>query len=189
MKPVDHQLTFSGAGSQELQAPGKFVRVLEAPVDAVYLKIDNYSELKRVAGQGVNDPDGFKKIVVRSAVAQTVLLTVSDTEQPDTNQNVTVSGTVAEASSTTIAKQPVVTVPAGGGIEIIAGNVNRNAVRIGIASDQPGGVWLGESGVAANQGGFLEPGQIDYMPTAAAVYAFNSGASDVVVNVLELSTP
>lgn len=193
MSVRDYVLTFAGASEQELQSAGKFLRVLEAPTDAVYLTMHGQggsaSELKRTAGQEVHLPDGFKKVIVRSAVAQTVRIAISETAQNDTSQQVTVSGTFSETPSTAVAKQPVVTVPAAGSALLVAGNANRDCVRLAIASSEPGGVYIGETGIAAGEGGLLEPGQGDYVPTTAALYAFNPGASDVDVSVLELNTP
>jgi hypothetical protein len=63
----------------------------------------------------------------------------------------------------------------------------RKSNRINIRSDQLNGVSLGGSNlVDDDSGGFLDVGMVDYMDTSGELWAFNSGGSSIVVDVLEL---
>lgn len=189
-RPRDHVLVFTGAGVRYVEQRGRHVRVLEAPTDAVYIEIEDAAELKVAAGQGVNDLDGFKRLAVRSAVAQTVRLRVSDTVQEDNAINVQVSASATVQGGTVVNAPALIEVTAGNTILLAAGNPDRIELRLAIASDEPGPVWLGPAAVAANQGGLLEPGMIDYIATTAALHAHNPHPTDsVFVSVLELEAP
>jgi hypothetical protein len=187
--PIDYSHTFTGPGEIEIQARGKYVRVLDAPSGSVGVKLDSDSEVLRDPGQEVPRLEGFQRVRLSSQVAQTVRVSVSDVPQADGRQNVglTVSATVAGA--TAITPLAVVTVPAGNKAKIADANADRIELRIGIASDQPGAVYIGDSTVVAGTGGILEPGMVDYPATTAEVWAYNPGASDVDVTVVDLESP
>lgn len=189
--PRDYSLTFAGAGEREWQATGRYVRVLATPSAPAFIRIDGGSELERGAGQGINVPEGFSRISVRTAVAQTVVISISDAPQDDnrTVVDLAVSATVAGATAAT--KVAAVTIAAGATEQLCPANADRQEVRIGIASDQPGGVWFSDDpGQGADEGGFLDAGTVDYPATTAALYAHNPHPTDdVVVNVLDLESP
>lgn len=193
MKPQDYEIVFSGAGSRELKVTGRYVRILEAPVDVVYIKLDGRGkELKRSAGAEIADGDakGFQKVVVRSAVAQTVRLAVASVPQQDNSQNVNVSASATIQPGTVLNASALVEVPALSSVQLIAGNPDRTELRVALASTEAGHVWLGPSGVGDEEGGLLEPGMVDYLATTAAVHAYNPHPTDSVwVSVLESEAP
>lgn len=189
--PRDYALTFAGAGEREVKATGKYLRVLATPSADVFVSVDGGSELQRAAGQGMHMPEGFSRVTIRTAVAQTVRISISDAAQDDTRNNValTVGATVAGSSAAT--KAGAVVVPAMDSIILCAANADRQEVRLGIASGQPGGVWFSDSVAQGDEeGGFLDVGMVDYVATLSALYAYNPHPTeDVVVNVLDMETP
>jgi hypothetical protein len=189
-RPRDHVLTFAGAGVMYVSQKGRHVRVLEAPTAAVFIEVEDAAEVKVAAGQGINDQDGFKKLTVRSTVAQTVRLRVSETLQEDNSTNVQVNATATVQGATVITAVPLVEVPALSTVQLAAGDPDRVELRVALASDEPGPVWLGPAGVGADEGGLLEPGMIDYPATTAAVFAHNPHATlSVWVSVLDMTAP
>ena len=63
----------------------------------------------------------------------------------------------------------------------------RKSVRLNIRSDQFGGVSMGgDNTITDTSGGFLDVGMVDYVETKGSLWAFNNGASSVMVDVLEL---
>lgn len=190
-EPRDFSLTFGGAGQREVKAVGRHLRVLDTPSAEVFISIDAGSELQRGAGQAINVPDGFSRFTVRSTVAQTVLVTVSDVPQDDSRSNVALSVSATVAGSTAATKKPVVSVPALGVLLLVAANPKRQSVRLAIAADAAGPVWYSDSATqGANEGGLLEPGMIDYPASLSALYAYNPHATLAVdVSVLDVETP
>jgi hypothetical protein len=63
----------------------------------------------------------------------------------------------------------------------------RKSVRLNIRAEQFNGVSMGgDSSVTDASGGFLDVGMVDYIDTSGALWAFNNGASSVLIDVLEL---
>ena len=81
---------------------------------------------------------------------------------------------------------PVVTCAAGVATLIAAADVKRKELRLNIDAEQVGGLFLGGAGILANQGGFIDVGQTDYVGTEGALYAFNSNDDAVKVSVMSL---
>jgi len=185
----EHVITFGGPGVQEIQVQGRFIRVTETPVSEVFISVEAAGEVKLGAGMQIPKPTGSHRVRVRSGVAQTVRLIVSDEKTDDdrTNAAVTVSATIA--GSTAVQSPAVVSVPAGSTAQLAGANADRVELRVSLGSAQSSHVWLGPSGVGDQEGGLLEQGVVDYLATTAAVFAHNPGASAVDVSVLELESP
>lgn len=89
-------------------------------------------------------------------------------------------------SAITNTHKPRVECLAGQATKLFSAGV-RKSNRINIRSDQNNGVSLGGSNaVNDSSGGFLDVGMVDYMDTSGELWAFNDGASSVLVDVLEL---
>ncbi len=187
--PRDHRITFTGPGEQEVQLSGRYLRVLSAPSGNVFLQLDSSAELERGAGQGIDFGRAVGRLRVRSAVAQTVLISFSDEPQDDARSNVALSVSATVSGSTAATPKAAVTVPAGNKVKLADANADRVELRLAIASSEPGPVFLGDSTIVAGEGGLLEPGMVDYLATTAEVWAFNAGAADVEVSVLDLEDP
>lgn len=189
--PRDFPLTFAGAGEREWQATGKHLRILSTPSAPVFVSVDGSTELERGAGMGINVADGFRRVRIRSTVAQTVVVSISDDPQEDNRSNVALSVAATVAGSTAATKVAAVTIPAGTTVQLCAANPDRQEVRIAIPSGQQSGVWYSDdAGQDADEGAWLDVGTVDYVATTAALYAHNPHAtSAVVVSVLDMESP
>lgn len=184
--PRDLEITFPSAGEQSLLAVGRFIRVLEADSD-VYLGINNDTpDLKRRQGAEVSSAENFQRIRVKSLIAQTVRLTVSDASQADDSQSVSVTTTAEITPANQLVNTGEVTVPAGGSISLIGADATRVGVRLAIPDDQPGPIYWAATGLSATQGGWLGVGMVEIAAVTAEITARNRGASDVVVSVLPM---
>lgn len=182
--PRDYYLTFTGAGIQEIKARGRFLRVLSAPSAPVFLAFDGSTELERRAGQGVNYGGAFNRIAVRSTVAQTVLVCVSDERQDDDQEEVSVSVAATVAPGNTLGAGGDVSIPATSSNVLSASDATRLAL---IVANPPGNtdpVRVGGAGVNASSGIELQPGDSITLATTAAVHAYNPKGSAQSVQVL-----
>lgn len=174
---------------QEIQfgAQGNFYAVASASSPVTITFDDSNRIAGAEEGTGGEFPMSFGSVKVKSEVAQTVVLVLGFGRYHDNRAtaNITVNTTVEPANK--ITPLAGVTVPAGGSAQLAAADATRKELRVGIKSDQPGGVYLGDATVgAAAPGGYLEEGGTDYITTESAVYAYNAGTSDVVVHVVSL---
>lgn len=184
--PIDKSITFTAAGEQNIPAIGRHIRVLEASSD-VYLGINNDSaDLKRRQGAEVSSVTEFKSIRVKSLIAQTVRLAISEIPQADDSKSVSVSATANIEPANALGNVNEVTVPAGGSNQLIGSDATRQAVRIAVDDEQPGPIHWAASGLTAIQGGWLGIGMVDYPETTAEITAYNRGTSDVVVSVVSM---
>lgn len=184
--PVDKEITFTAAGEYSIQATGRFIRVLEADSD-VYLGIENdVPDLKRRQGAEVSSSAGFKTIRVKSLIAQTVRLGISDVSQADDSQSVSVSTTAEITPANQLVNTGEVTVPAGGSISLIGADATRLGVRLAIADDQPGAIYWAATGLTATEGGWLGVGMVEFAAVTAEITAYNRGASNVAVSILPM---
>jgi len=93
---------------------------------------------------------------------------------------------VAVLSAVTNTHKPRVECLAGVATKLFSAGT-RKSNRINIRGDQFNGVSLGGSNLVTDaSGGFLDVGMVDYMDTSGELWAFNNGASNVYVDVLEL---
>lgn len=185
--PRDYQLTFGGAGSQEVRAQGRFVRVLSAPSGAVWIALDGGSELERRDGQGINYGGSFRRLAVRSAVAQTVLLCVSDDRQDDDRESASISVTANIAAGVNLVSTADVAIGAGASAVVVAANAARLSVTVKNLNANTASIRVGESGsVGAARGHEIGPGESITLSTTSAVSAFNTGAGAQSVSVLEV---
>lgn len=186
----DYSLTFSGAGERPIQAIGRFLRIREAQ-NAVYIRYGSRSEIKREKGEQIDFGDFYQKnaaeqIIIRSLIAQTIELVVSDTPQSDNRTAVSMTTTTTIDSSNNTVDQPAVTVPATSSVQLIAGNVARLELELSVSSDEAGGVWVGGSTIANARGSLIEAGTSRVYGSDAEWWAYNPNAVDIVVQVLEL---
>jgi hypothetical protein len=174
---------------QEIQfgAEGTFyaVAAADSPFTITFDESNRISGAEQ--GTGAEFPEAFSNVKVKSDTAQTIVLVLGYGRYKDNRAtgNFTVNTTIEPANKITPLAE--VTVPAGGSAQLAAADATRKELRVGIKSDQPGGVYLGDATVgAAAPGGYLEEGGTDYITTESAVYAYNAGTSDVVVHVVSL---
>ncbi|MEQ3623598.1 MAG: hypothetical protein ABNH42_19780 [Marinobacter sp.] len=121
-----------------------------------------------------------------NATAVTWELEITNDEIKPGKQAVEVTTTSIIQGANSVSNRAEVAVPAGGNALLIAAAAADTArtLRISVKADAPNGVYLGAAGIAAGQGGYLEPGMVDYVDCEAALYAYNAGAEPVAVQVL-----
>lgn len=187
-QPTDHTLTFVGAGFVELPFEGQYVRIIEA-TDDVYLKLDDVStELVRGKGSQVGSK-GFKKVRVRTLVAQTIIVCLSDEPQDEDRNAISLSVSATLVPGNTFEGVTDHT-PAGVGAEqVLAADADRLAFTLTNPSTNTGIMRVSGSAatVSANRGAVLEPGQSISRAYNGAVWVYfpvvESVAIDVVKNV------
>jgi hypothetical protein len=191
--PRDESITFSGAGSQEVQYVGRHIRVRSTPTGPIFIKIDNSStEFERNAGEqfnlGAGDPP-FQRVRIRSAVAQTVDLTFADVPQDDNRSNVALSVSADITPAPVIDNGGDVSVPATSAADVLAGDADTLAVTVtSLETNDPSApLRVGTTGVGAASGHPLWPGDSHTMATNATVRVYNPHGTAQDVAVLRLS--
>lgn len=177
--PREYILTFSGAGSQPLQAVGRHLRITEAPSAAVFVALADGSEIKRAAGQGVNIAEGFGmgRITIRSTVAQTVRVVVANEEQPDNAANVSVSVNATVQPGNTFETANDVSIAGTSSDLVFAGDPDTRAVVVTSLDTNTDVIRVGVSGgVGASRGHPLYPGDSITLATTQAIHAYNTAA-------------
>lgn len=178
-----YPLTLSAGVERKLNVEGDYFHVLEA-ADPVQLSFDEDKYL--TLARGVGGSFSYESIRFLSDTSQTITIVLGFGTFADyrASVNATVNTTIAPANLNS--ELPEVTVPAGNSAKLADANADRKELRVAIKSSEPGGVYLGSATVADNTGGWLEPGMVDYVATEAEVWAFNPGASAVIISALDL---
>lgn len=184
--PRDYYETFTGAGTREIRARGRHLRILEAPAAVVFVSLDGSSELERRAGQGINFGTFFDRITIRSAVAQTVQVCVSDERQDDDQESVSVTVSATLTPGNTLGAGGDVAIPGASAAVVIAADADRLAVTIVNPVTNTDPVRVGGLGVGAAAGIELYPSDSYTLATTDAVYVYNGKASAQTVQVLPL---
>ncbi len=184
--PRDLEHTFTGAGTVRHGISGRYMRVLEAPSGPVYIRLDGGSELKRVAGQSIGLASPFSSIAIRSAVAQTVLFTISDTPQDDNQTAITATINATITAGDTITTTADVSVAGVTASQVLAGRADRVSVIVKNLSGNSDPIRVGESGTGAARGHELMPGESISLDVTAAIYVYNSKATAQSVSIIEI---
>ena len=182
--PTDHELVFTGAGSRQVSTAGKYIRILEA-TGYVYIKVDAKStEFKRSKKSEIATP-GFGRIVVRSEIAQTVRLVISDLPQDEGRDDVAVTTTASITPGNTFEGVADVPLAAAAATLIIAADATRLGVIIKNPSSNTASVRVGGlASVGVAQGTELDPGESIPVATTAAVYGYSVPGETVSVSVV-----
>lgn len=183
-QPTDHEFTFGGPGVWRIPDSGRYVRIIEATGD-VYLKLDDVStELKRGVKSQVSS-EGFSQVVVRSAIAQTVRICISDQPQDEGRDDVAVTTAASITPGNTFAGAADVALTAATATEIIGADATRLGVIIKNPSSNTASVRIGgAASVGAATGIELEPGESMPVATTAAVWGYSVPGETVSVSVV-----
>ncbi len=184
--PRDYALTFSGAGTQEVGAVGRFLRVLSAPSSGAFFSINGGTELFRQQGQSINLDSEFDRVRVRSTVAQTVRFTVSDIPQDDNSQELVATVTATIAAGDTLTSTADQSVVAASASQVIAGRADRLTVTIKNLASNAAPIRVGDASVTATRGHELAPGESVTLSTTSAVFVYNTHAAAQSVSILEV---
>ena len=170
-QPLDYELVFTAAGSIPLPVSGHYITILAATSD-VFITVDNITELQRGKKDVINT-SGFNRLNIRSAVAQTVRLCISDTPQQLGRDDVAVSvsatigpaatwDALADASNTVAGVKQIATADATV-LSYVFTNPSSNTGTIRV---------LGDNTVSASKGAIVEPGQSIVRAYPGDVYAY-----------------
>lgn len=184
MRP--YWVTLAANVPRKLNVAGDYFHVLEAD-DSVSLSFDGDKALP--LARGIGGSVSYEEIELTSTTAQTVIVVLGFGTFADyrASVNATVNTTIEPAN--TNSQLPEVTVTAGGSAKLADANIDRKELRVSIKSTEAGGVYIGDATISNNEGGWLEPGMVDYIATQAETWAFNPGATDVIVSLLDLERP
>lgn len=186
--PRDFTHTFAVAGTQRFNVAGRYLHVVRAPTAALFVSLDDGSELERVAGEGLYVGEGFKIFEVRSPVAQTVRLMVADEPQVTgggAGSTAAMPTTIQEAPSDTISSLADNALAAAT-TEAIAANDSRRRITVGCLSSNTVGFRVRASGAPALSGIEVVPGTFVEIKTKAALEIRNdSGATATSYYIFE----
>lgn len=171
---------------QQLEVLGDWFHVLIAPLQAgVRVRFDDGKQGVYFEGVGIRRK--YEKISILSTADQVVVLMLGFGEVADSRATANLNINATFEPANLLDNLAEVTVPAGDSMKLADAAVgSRKELRVALSSTQPGGVYLGDASIANNSGGFLEPGQFDYISLETELWAYNPGASDTVVNLLDL---
>jgi hypothetical protein len=126
----------------------------------------------------VQEGQGWRYLLVTSAAAQNIELIISDDGNFEIASAVTVVGGVvtAEAPYSTIADTADVT-QASGTETVIAANLSRRMIEIGVLSTAGNGVRVSQAGGANTRGHEIQPGTSKPFETTAALIVRNANIS------------
>lgn len=185
----DYTLNLDGTNEQTINVQGDFVHVQAVSVDgtAVFLRFDEGAQVTRFKGQG-NRVYYTQSVKVSASAACQVTLQLGYGYATDSRTTFDGSITVVDSPASTNPALPSVTVNAGAQAELVAADGTAVGYVVGVASSQPGGVFVGDIAAAADTGVFIEPGQLIAIGTQGALYAYNPGGSNVKVSIMGLNS-
>ena len=129
----------------------------------------------------------YSRVGVYSPVAQSVVLSLGRGYATDARATVNATITAPVDPALNNPALPAVVVAAGTQEQLVAADGDTLGVLVGIDSTQPNGLWIGDVDADDGVGMYLEPGEKLPIPTRAALYAFNSGASPVTATLMKLT--
>jgi len=151
------------------------------------LSFDESNTLKDMQqGMGGEFGSPYNKVTIKTDVPQTIVLVLGFGRLNDSRSEASTGDTnISVDKANTIGNKGTVVIPAGQASQIIAANTTRLETRLNIKDTEPGGVYLGASGVTAATGGYLDVGQTEYMSGSFAIFAFNDNPDPVSVSVID----
>lgn len=177
----------AGSIERSLNVAGNWFHVLEA-TNTIAIRFDEGPRNYRQKGQGGTRL--FNRVSVSSVVAQNVVLALGFGQETDSRASVgDVNVSASNRISNTITPLPEVSIPPLTSVILCAADVSdkRIYVRLGVKSDQIGGVYIGDATVNNNLGSYLENGSVEFLECQAAIHAYNPNNDSVIVNVMTLS--
>lgn len=181
----DYKVYLDGVAPVRVIAQGEHFHILKATSE-VTLDFDGRFKYERVQGQGGDVPKGYSEVWISSQAPQNIVIALGYGRVRDNTASINAPNISATIENANINNHlPVVTCIAGQATLLASADVNRKELRVNVDSEQPNGIFIGGAGIAANQGGFIDVGVTDYIPTKGALYAFAVG-ENVKVNLLSL---
>lgn len=184
----DYTITSDGVTEQSIDVDGDYFHVQQVGIagNTVKLRFDDGPVITRSQGQG--NRVYYSRVTLLASVADTITLQLGYGYATDTRSTFN-AGSVTAPIEPALHNVPLaaVTVPSGGAATLLAAaDANRAELGIAIDSSQANGVFIGDNTVANDVGLFVEPGQIVFLSSLAAVYASNQGAGGIKVRLLNM---
>ena len=185
-QPTDHFFTFAGAGFVEIAEEGRYVRVIDA-TDDVYIKLDDVStELLRGKGSQIGS-QGFRRVRIRTLVAQTIQICISDDPQDEDRNAISLSVSATLLPGNTFEGIADFT-PAGVGAEqVLAADSDRLTFTLTNPATNTGIMRVSGSAatVGAARGAYLEPGQSITRAYDGAVWVYFPVVESLAIDVVK----
>ena len=181
----DFTLTFAGGDQQIIKAKGNFFRILETTTP-ITISVDGGVFVEREQGQA--QFGDFETLIIKSAAAQSIVLTAGIGQLVDNRTAVSVAVTTDLDPGTVINNPAEVSVAAGATSLILAANANRHraVVQSAFANDPAIIARVGGATVNATSGLELTAGAgLPPWATTAAIYCHNPGAAAIVLMCVE----
>lgn len=182
----DYTITSDGINEQSLTVEGDYFHVQSLGIagNSVKLRFDDGPQVLRFQGQG--NRRVYKRVSILASAADTVVLQLGYGYATDTRSTFT-AGSITAPIQPALHNPalPAVNVGAGAQATLDAADANRLELGVGVDSAQPNGVFVGDATAANNVGLFVEPGQVIWIASVAAILAFNPGAASVKVTLMK----
>lgn len=183
----DYVIVSDGATEQSIDVDGDYFHVQAVGIagNTVKLRFDDGPAVTRAQGQG--NRVYYSRVTVLASAADTITLQLGYGYATDTRASFS-AGSVTAPIEPAVHNVPLPAVTVGAGAQqlLAAADANRAELGISVDSTQPNGVFVGDNTVANDVGLFVEPGQVVFLSTLAAVYAWNNGGAGVKVRLLNM---
>jgi hypothetical protein len=183
----DYTINSDGSNEQSIDVEGDFIHIQAVSVAgaAVQIRIDDGKTMTRFQGQG--NRAYYSRVTVLGSVACTIVLQLGYGYATDARSTIAV-GSITAPIQPALHNIPLAAVVVGAGAQALLAAADASRLELGVSVDstQPNGVFIGDNTVANEVGVFLEPGQVQFLSTAAAVYAWNNGAAGVRVRLINM---
>lgn len=170
--------------TQSFNLEGDFFHVFEA-ADPLFLQFDD-GRFFEVA-QGVGMRVIYQRVTLRSATSQAVKIALGFGYVNDARSSV--AATITAPVEPAALNVPLEDVDVGAEAQelLAAAEASQLELVVGVSSDQPNGVRIGDDTTDATHGHLLEPGQSFAYATREALYAYNpDDSSTVTVTLLSM---
>ena len=180
----DFKLNLTANVEQQLNVNGNFIGILESSTN-IYISIDGGPFVKRKAGHFQRTD--YDTLRVKSLVDNVALVVAGYGDFYSAANEISVNTSAELLPGNTNTGLADVTIPAGASAIVAAGNVKRKWLAIKALNSNDAATFI-RVGVApdATHGIELGAGEAVQIETSGAISAYNTGAVDFVVSVLEV---
>ena len=131
-----------------------------------------------------NDVQEYNKVTVISPINQVVTLKLGSGGITDNRLSLTIGAlTVAMSVPATCVSDVDVAVPATSAVQILAFDANRRRAKIMVPQTAGNTIRIGGAATNATHGVEYQPGTGDDFETTAAIFAYNSGAAPINLQI------
>lgn len=185
----EYTYTLAGGAEVTIPKPGSFVRCMASNLSTFQISVDDGPFVAFKEGQKYSAPIAlgesgfFTRIRVKNPSASSLTVTMALGFGDIEDDTLILSGAITTAVPSGLTTTADVSVAAASQQLLKAANTGR--AEIMLVNNGTATMRIGDSNAAAAQGVPLAPGASTVLTTAAAVYAYNTGASAGTVSILE----